>query len=111
MPLTAADNYDAELRRLNDRFCAATGIRPTDCVLDIGCGAGQTSRDATRAAVAGKVLGLDVSEQLLERGRVGVPRVRLQVARPLRSPAFRTAALRRFSGCENELFVGITILQ
>ena len=69
MPLTVADNYDAELRRLNDRFCAATGIRRTDCVLDIGCGAGQTSRDAARAAVAGKVLGVDVSEQLLERAR------------------------------------------
>ena len=82
MPLTVADNYDAELRRLNDRFCAATGIRRTDCVLDIGCGAGQTSRDAARAAVAGKVLGVDVSEQLLERGRVGLPPVRLQVARP-----------------------------
>jgi ubiquinone/menaquinone biosynthesis C-methylase UbiE len=76
MPLTVADNYDAELRRLNDRFCAATGIRRTDCVLDIGCGAGQTSRDAARAAVAGKVLGVDVSEQLLERGRVGHPPVR-----------------------------------
>ena len=63
MPLTVADNYDAELRRLNDRFCAATGIRRTDCVLDIGCGAGQTSRDAARAAVAGKVLGVDVPEQ------------------------------------------------
>jgi SAM-dependent methyltransferase len=69
MPLTVADNYDAELRRLNDRLCAATGIRRTDCVLDIGCGAGQTTRDAARAAVAGKVLGVDVSEQLLERAR------------------------------------------
>ena len=110
MPLMVADNYDSELRRLNDRCCAPTGIRRTDCVLDIGCGAGQTSRDAARAAVAGKVLGVDVSEQLLERGRVGVPPVRLQVARPLRSPAFRIAALRRFSRCENELFVGITVL-
>ena len=69
MPLTVADNYDAELRRLNDRFRAATGIRRTDCVLDIGCGAGQTSRDAARAAVAGKVLGVDISEQLLDRAR------------------------------------------
>src|SRR5467141_1813059 len=69
MPLTVADNYDAELRRLNDRFRAATGIRRTDCVLDIGCGAGQTSRDAARAAVAGKVLGVDISERLLERAR------------------------------------------
>src|SRR5438552_1183624 len=65
MPLTVADNYDAELRRLNDRFCATTGIRRTECVLDIGCGAGQSSR----AAVAGKVLGVDISEQLLDRAR------------------------------------------
>jgi SAM-dependent methyltransferase len=63
MPLTVADNYDAELRRLNDRFCATTGIRRTECVLDIGCGAGQSSR----AAVAGKVLGVDISEHLLDR--------------------------------------------
>ena len=69
MPLTVADNYDTELRRLNDRFRAATGIHRTDCVLDIGCGAGQTSRDAARAALAGKVLGVDISEQLLERAR------------------------------------------
>lgn len=69
MPLTVADNYDAELRRLNERFRAATGIRRTDAVLDIGCGAGQTSREAGRAAVAGTVLGLDVSEALLERAR------------------------------------------
>jgi ubiquinone/menaquinone biosynthesis C-methylase UbiE len=78
MPLMVADNYDSELRRLNDRFCAATGIRRTDSVLDFGCGAGQTSRDAARAAVAGKVLGVDVSEQLLKRGRVGLPPVRLK---------------------------------
>jgi SAM-dependent methyltransferase len=69
MPLTVADNYDAELRRLNDRFRAATGLRRTDCVLDVGCGAGQTSRDAARAAIAGTVLGVDISEHLLERAR------------------------------------------
>ena len=68
MPLTVADNYDAELRRLNDRFCAAAGIRRTDCVLDIGCGAGQTSRDAARAAVAGKVLGVAQRSLAGERG-------------------------------------------
>src|SRR5437660_529726 len=62
MPLTVADNYDAELRRLNDRFCATTGIRRIECVLDIGCGAEQSSR----AAVAGKVLGVDISEPVLE---------------------------------------------
>jgi cyclopropane fatty-acyl-phospholipid synthase-like methyltransferase len=51
MPLTLADFYDAELRRHNERFRAATGIRPADRVLDVGCGAGQTTRDAARAAL------------------------------------------------------------
>lgn len=69
MPLTLTDFYDVELRRHNERFRAATGIRPADRVLDIGCGAGQTTRDAARAAISGSVLGVDVSEQLLERAR------------------------------------------
>jgi SAM-dependent methyltransferase len=69
MPLTVADNYDAELRRHNERLQAATGIRSVERVLDVGCGAGQTTRDAARAAVAGSVLGVDVSERLLERAR------------------------------------------
>src|SRR5688500_6080636 len=67
--LTIADHYDAELRRLNEHLRAATGIEPTDRVLDIGCGAGQTTRDAARAASSGSVLGLDNSEQMLERAR------------------------------------------
>ena len=67
--ITIADHYDAELRRHNERLRAATGIGPTDRVLDIGCGAGQTTRDAARVASAGGVLGLDISEQMLERAR------------------------------------------
>ena len=67
--LTIADHYDAELRRLNEHLRAATDIRPTDRVLDIGCGAGQTTRDAARAASSGRVVGLDISEQMLERAR------------------------------------------
>jgi SAM-dependent methyltransferase len=69
MPPTVADNYDAELRRHNARLQVATGIGSADRVLDVGCGAGQTTRDAARAAVAGSVLGVDVSAQLLERAR------------------------------------------
>jgi ubiquinone/menaquinone biosynthesis C-methylase UbiE len=38
-------------------------------VLDIGCGAGQSTRDAARAAALGSVLGVDISEELLERAR------------------------------------------
>jgi SAM-dependent methyltransferase len=67
--LTLADHYDAELRRHNERLRAATGIGPADWVLDVGCGAGQSTRDAARAAVSGSVLGVDSSEQMLERAR------------------------------------------
>ena len=66
---TIADHYDAELRRLNEHLRAATDIAPTDRVLDVGCGAGQTTRDAARAASSGSVLGVDSSEQMLERAR------------------------------------------
>jgi len=67
--LTIADHYDAELRRHNEHLRAATGIGPADRVLDIGCGAGQTTRDAARAASSGSVLGVDISEAMLERAR------------------------------------------
>jgi len=67
--LTIADHYDAELRRHHEHLRAATDIEPTDRVLDIGCGAGQTTRDAARSASAGSVVGVDVSEQMLERAR------------------------------------------
>jgi SAM-dependent methyltransferase len=68
-PLCLADHYDAELRRHNERLRAATGIVPTDQVLDIGCGAGQTTCDAARAAPSGSALGVDVSDAMLERAR------------------------------------------
>jgi SAM-dependent methyltransferase len=62
-------DYDAEIRRYNELFRAATGIGAEDRVLDIGCGAGQSTRDAARAAVAGSALGVDLSEQMLELAR------------------------------------------
>jgi SAM-dependent methyltransferase len=68
-PPRFADHYDAELRWHHERLLLATGIGPADHVLDIGCGAGQSTRDAARAAVYGSALGVDVSEQMLERAR------------------------------------------
>jgi SAM-dependent methyltransferase len=67
--LTIADHYDAELRRHHEHLRAATRITLTDRVLDVGCGAGQTTRDAARAASSGRVLGVDISEPMLERAR------------------------------------------
>ena len=62
-------DYDAELRLHNQMLCRAYDIRPDDHVLDVGCGAGQTTRDAARLAVAGHVVGIDVSAPMIERAR------------------------------------------
>ncbi|HEY5933964.1 MAG TPA: alpha/beta fold hydrolase [Kofleriaceae bacterium] len=65
--LRIADHYDDELRYLDERLRAATGVSPGDRVLDIGCGAGKSTRDAARTA--GTALGVDTSEELLARAR------------------------------------------
>ena len=44
-------------------------IRPNDHVLDIGCGAGQTTRDAARLAMGGGAVGVDVSAPMITRAR------------------------------------------
>ncbi|HEV7703256.1 MAG TPA: methyltransferase domain-containing protein [Gemmatimonadaceae bacterium] len=62
-------DYDAELRLLNNVFRSSYGFRPHDHVLDIGCGAGQTTRDAARLVAAGTALGVDISTPMIERAR------------------------------------------
>lgn len=84
MPLPL-DFYDAELRRLDVHLRAAAAVRPGDHVLDIGCGAGRTTRDAARAAVGGSALGVDLSAPMLERAR------RLGTDEGLRNVAFLRA--------------------
>jgi SAM-dependent methyltransferase len=66
---SSLDFYDAELRAHHEHLRAAYGISPGDEVLDIGCGTGLTTREAARAAVPGRVVGVDVSERMLERAR------------------------------------------
>jgi SAM-dependent methyltransferase len=63
------DFYDAELRAHHEHLRAAFGIAPGDEVLDVGCGAGLTTREAGHASAPGRVVGVDVSEPMLERAR------------------------------------------
>jgi SAM-dependent methyltransferase len=63
------DFYDAELRAHHEHLRAAYGISRGDEVLDIGCGTGLTTREAARAAAPGGVVGVDVSERMLQRAR------------------------------------------
>lgn len=62
-------DYDAELRLHNELFRTAAHVGSRDRVLDIGCGTGQSTRDAARAAAAGSVVGVDLSAPMLERAR------------------------------------------
>jgi SAM-dependent methyltransferase len=62
-------DYDAELRLHNHHLREAYGIRRTDRVLDIGCGAGQTTRDAAGMAGAGRAHGVDSSAVMIRRAR------------------------------------------
>jgi len=48
---------------------AAADIRPGDRVLDIGCGTGQTTRQAARASGAGSAMSVDLSAQMIELAR------------------------------------------
>ena len=77
--------YDAELRRHNQVLRRACGIQVRDHVVDIGCGTGQTTRQAARAAWAGTAFGIDVSAPAIERAR------RLARAEGLRNVGFDRA--------------------
>jgi SAM-dependent methyltransferase len=68
-PTPGPSGYDAELRRHNEVLRRAFGVQPHDHVLDIGCGTGQTTRQAARTAQAGSALGVDISAPAIERAR------------------------------------------
>jgi SAM-dependent methyltransferase len=97
-------DYDAELQLHNAQFRAALSLRAADRVLDIGCGMGQTTREAALVASVGHALGIDIDEGMIDRARKladreGVSNVRFEVgdaqAHPFRSGAF-DVALSRF---------------
>jgi SAM-dependent methyltransferase len=69
VPTPSLDFYDAELAAHHAHLRAAYGIDPGDEVVDIGCGTGMTTREAGRAAAPGRVVGVDVSERMLEHAR------------------------------------------
>lgn len=64
-----ADYFDRSVAEYHRRLLAAAAITETERVLDVGCGTGQTTRDAARAASAGSALGVDLSSQMLDYAR------------------------------------------
>jgi SAM-dependent methyltransferase len=62
-------DYDAELRLHHVALQRAFNIDRRDHVRDIGCGTGQTTRDAARMAAVGSAFGVDLSAPMIERAR------------------------------------------
>ena len=80
-----AELFDAEARLHERRLHAAADVGAAEHVLDIGCGTGQSTRAAGRAAAAGSVLGVDISAPVLELAR------RLTDREGLRNVSYRLA--------------------
>ncbi|HEY4098341.1 MAG TPA: methyltransferase domain-containing protein [Baekduia sp.] len=80
-------DYDYELRAYNERLREAAGLVVGEHVLDVGCGAGQSTRDAARAVAPGRVLGIDLSAPLLDRARQATAQERLDNVRYVQADA------------------------
>jgi SAM-dependent methyltransferase len=77
--------YDRAVRGYHHVLLDAAAINPTDHVLDIGCGNGESTRYAARAAANGSAVGVDLSSRMVERARElgraeGLANVRFEIA-------------------------------
>jgi SAM-dependent methyltransferase len=84
-------DYDTELQLHNERLRSAHDLTATDLILDIGCGAGQTTREAARLAPDGVAVGVDIDEAMVARARElaateGIQNVRFEVGDVERHP-------------------------
>lgn len=61
------EHYDDAVRGYQARLTTASAIAAGEQVLDVGCGNGESTRVAACQAAGGRVLGVDLSSQMLER--------------------------------------------
>src|SRR6476469_9219841 len=60
---------DRSFAGLTDRLLARASARPLTRVLDVGCGAGEITLALARGHPQAEVIGLDISEHLIEAAR------------------------------------------
>src|SRR6478752_3586306 len=60
-----ADRYDRAVAGYHEALLDAALISSGEAVLDIGCGCGQSTIDAARAAGTGRAVGIDLSRPML----------------------------------------------
>ncbi|MBP2706752.1 class I SAM-dependent methyltransferase [Microbispora sp. RL4-1S] len=78
-----AERWNTVVGEINKELFAAAAIDTRARVLDVGCGAGQTTRLAAREAGQGHATGVDLSEPMLARARAtameeGIANVRFE---------------------------------
>jgi SAM-dependent methyltransferase len=64
------ERHNDAVRAHSARMFATAQVAPTDHVLDLGCGCGETTREAAGLARDGDALGVDLSARMIERARV-----------------------------------------
>ena len=64
-----AARFDASVAAYHDVLLRAAGLEQDSTVLDVGCGTGQTTRDAARLAPRGYADGIDLSTEMLKVAR------------------------------------------
>lgn len=64
-----ADRLDRGVAAYRGLLLDAAALEQTATVLDIGCGSGQSTRDAARRASRGSALGIDLSSRLIDLAR------------------------------------------
>lgn len=70
MWLASYDRIQRGIAGFSDAALAAAAARPGESAIDVGCGTGETTgRLATDVGAAGRVLGVDISEPLIEAAR------------------------------------------
>jgi SAM-dependent methyltransferase len=63
------ERYDRAVRLHHQALLDAAAVGTAERVLDVGCGNGQSTRDAARAAAQGSALGVDLSSRMIARAR------------------------------------------